>query len=71
MFKVYESGKLARFPECKVYESWDNCSFSTFQDALEYAQNWLGEYGDVLPNNWNGSIFNYMGECSIEIREEV
>lgn len=70
MFTVYDNGRLARYPEVNVGASWDNCSFPTFEAAVSYAKQWLGQW-DTLPPNWDGSSYNYDGYGdTIEIREE-
>lgn len=43
-FKVYDNGKPAKYPECKVNKKWSNNSFDTFQEALQYAHHWLGDF---------------------------
>lgn len=45
-YGVFESGKPAKFPECKVHPSWDNNVFSTVSAAEEYAIKWLGSFWD-------------------------
>ena len=70
MFAVYDNGKPAKFPECKVDKSWSNNEFETFDAAVEYANKWLGPYGGELlvlgkPNDYSG-----YGDV-IEIREIV
>ena len=42
-FSVYDNGKPAKYPECKVNYSWDNNTFNTFEEAQKYARMWLGE----------------------------
>ena len=65
---VYDNGKPARYPDCKVDDSWDNNVFFTFDEAFAYARNWLGEW-DMLPSDWNGSSLDYSGAGdTIEIR---
>jgi len=70
MFKVLDSGRLARYPECHVSPTWVSCEFKTFQEAFAYAKDWLGSFYS-LPSNWDGSVYNYNGYGdTIEIREE-
>lgn len=45
MFVVLEGGIPARFPEHSVDETWIKYEYDTFEEALVYANNWLGEYG--------------------------
>lgn len=42
MFRVLENGKLARYPECNVHKSWNNCDFPSIVEAALYAEKWLG-----------------------------
>lgn len=66
MFTVYDSGRAAQFPDCKVDPSWNNCTFQTLEEAQAYADHWLG-YGPchIQPN----SPFSYGDECWIEIKQ--
>ena len=67
---MYDSNKKAKYPEHNVNPSWNNCSFPTFVEALQYAWHWLGaySYGVKLvvnvPEDYSGC-----GDM-IEIREE-
>lgn len=71
MYIVYDNGRLARSPECNVDPSWDNCSFSTLEEAVVYARHWLGE-GDTLPEQWDGSSYDYNGYGdTLEIKEDT
>ena len=45
MFYVFEGDKHAKYPECKVDTSWNNNCFLTFEEAEDYALNWLECYG--------------------------
>lgn len=42
MYHVMQNGKPAKYPEHTVDSSWDNCDFINRDEAVEYAQNWLG-----------------------------
>lgn len=68
-YTVYDNGKPAKYPDCKVHPSWDNCNFSTIEEARIYAQKWLGSYGTGLELIVNIPS-DYSGEGdTIEIRE--
>jgi len=45
-YSVYDNGKPAKYPDIKVDMSWVNNKFNTFDEALTYARNWLGVYGE-------------------------
>lgn len=70
MFVVYDNNKKAKCPEHNVNSSWNECSYDTFKEALDYARHWLGVYGEgvvLKPNKpWDYSGYGDM----IEIREE-
>ena len=44
MFQVFDNGKPADCDHCAVSKSWACSKFDTFEQALEYANSWLG-YG--------------------------
>jgi hypothetical protein len=74
MFIVYDCGQRTQYPDCHVPpSSWKTPCFSTFDEAVAYARQWLGCY-DNIPNDWNGKPYVYFGcesfESAIEIREE-
>lgn len=72
MFNVYDNNKPASsagFPNLK-YSDWARNSFASFQEALSYAKNWLGQW-DNLPDGWDGSPHDYSSYGdTIEIRKE-
>lgn len=75
MFTVFDSEKRAIGSNFGIRgECWNNASFSTFAEAVNYARNWLGEYPiphNILPENWDGSEIDYSGYGdTISIREE-
>lgn len=71
MFVVRDNNKPAQYPDCHVDAIWDNCRFPKFANALGYAKEWLGEYAETLPDNWDGSKLDYSGSGdTIEIRKE-
>jgi hypothetical protein len=50
-------------------KGFDNSSFPTFAEAFAYARLWLGEY-ENLPENWDGSPYDYSGYGDlIEIKQ--
>jgi len=50
VFSVYDNGRPAKYPDSKVDPSWNNNTFDTFEEALEYAHMWLGPFG----GSWDG-----------------
>lgn len=74
MFKVLQDNKDCTSKTYGWQEGlgWDNCEFTTFQQALEYAKAWLGDYaeGYVDYEDWDGKPYDFSG-CGnkIEIRE--
>lgn len=49
---------------------WDRHSFNSFEEALAYTKKWLGDYAVTIPENWDGSSYDYSGYGDIiEIRE--
>ncbi len=69
-FQVLENNKpcdSASFQQLRGC-GWDNSFFNSFADAVEYSRQWLGDY-DNLPDEWNGSCWDYSGYGDvIEIR---
>ena len=69
MYQVLDNGKPADCFHCNVHESWNKSTYSTFEEALEYARDWLGRYGIgvvLKPNTpWDYSGYGDI----IEIRE--
>lgn len=52
----------ARYPECKVDKSWNNCEFESLETAAAYANNWLGIYGPGDDYEWCvGVEYTYFG----------
>jgi hypothetical protein len=67
MFIVYDSNKLAQYPEQKIHYSWDNCKFETLPEAIEYAKKYFYPY---QPPIGLGKIdYSGFGDFA-EIREE-
>ena len=61
-YGVYENNKPCSrqgYPNLK-FECWSNHVFPTFEEAVQYARDWLGAYGDYakleldIPFNYNG-----------------
>lgn len=68
MFQVLDNERPAQYPECAVSSSWKNSKFETFEEAAQYANNWLGVYGPI--NFMVGVPVKYSGYGdTIEIRE--
>lgn len=73
MFVVIDSERQAIGSNFGISEEaeWNNASFKTFTEAVDYAKKWLGAYGSVLPDNWDGSEIDYSGYGDkISIRRE-
>ena len=69
-YAVYDNGRPAKYPEVAVHSSWDNNRFDTFEEALDYARNWLGPYGEGVVLKL-GVSWDYSGYGDqIVIREE-
>ena len=69
-FVVYDNNKFAKYPECNVHPSWSQCSYDTFEEALDYARRWLGMYGGGVVLKVN-EPWDYSGYGdTIEIRKE-
>lgn len=74
-YAVYDGNKLARYPECKVHPSWDNCIFNSFDEAVNYVHRWLFPDWADNSNSSTGIAFKvntpyeYNEGCFIEIRE--
>ena len=70
MFRVYDNGRPARYPECRVDPSWNTYQFDAWGEALSYALHWLGitAYGSPLEL---GIEYHYNGYGdTILIKEE-
>ena len=68
-YQVFDNGKPADYRYHKVDQSWNNSTFTNFEDALKYAINWLGyPEGSDLPLVLN-IPFDYGYGAFIEIRE--
>lgn len=69
-YQVFDNNKTADtvgYPE--MHSSWKNSKFPSFEEAVAYANNWLGMYGPLPENFKIGDKFTYGSEdCSIEIR---
>jgi len=44
MFKyaVFDNGRPAKYPDCKVNKNWKINIFDTFDQAIQYLDKWLG-----------------------------
>lgn len=70
-FAVYEDGKPCSpegFKWAKASNGWGQYKFETFEQALNYAKSWLGEWAN-FPETWDGKLYKYCGESTIEIRK--
>jgi hypothetical protein len=48
MFQVFEGDRPADCFHRRVHKSWNKSSFDTFEEAVAYANRWLGIYGPVI-----------------------
>ena len=70
MFRVYDCGKPADCKHHLVHSSWAESEFSTYEEAVKYAREWLGIYDQGFAFEL-GKVYNYGGHSiGIEIREE-
>lgn len=52
MYRIYDTGKPAYYPY-KPDLGWVKCEFQTWEEARNYAESWLGKFGEdvnLLPN---------------------
>jgi hypothetical protein len=42
MFQVFENNIPCEYPNHNVRKTWNNSKFKTFEEALKYADDWLG-----------------------------
>lgn len=72
MFCVYDNNRPAKYPECAVHSSWNNNKFNTYQEAIGYVCNWLGEYAPEYLSELELNVpYHYAGSNdTVEIREE-
>lgn len=70
MFVVLDNGRPAKYPDVAVSSSsWDNNIFDKWEDAVKYAQEWLGDYKDGIDFRPNTPVdYNGYGD-TIEIKE--
>ncbi len=64
-FIVYDNGVEAK---TSVGTGWDNCWFDTWDEAVTYANKWLGAMGPFLPTE-PGIPFSYGPGCSVVIQK--
>jgi hypothetical protein len=70
IYAVYDNERPAKYPEIAVDPSWNNNRFNSFDEALKYARNWLGPYGEGVVLKL-GVPWDYSGYGDyIVIREE-
>lgn len=68
-FQVFDNNRPADCRHCAVGKDWNKSCYPTFKEAYAYAEQWLGDTYK-LPDNWDGSPFNYSGYGdTIEIRK--
>ena len=69
-FIVLDNGKPAQTRFHKVDRSWNNCLFTTFEDAERYAISWLGVYNPSFGTLELNVPYDYSGYGDmIEIKE--
>lgn len=61
MYQVMENGKPCDSTGFAWAKSWQCSKFNTFEDALNYAKHWLGQF-DTIPSDWDGSPYDYSGD---------
>lgn len=61
---VKEEGKPCRYPDYKVHPSWNNCEFDNWDDAVKYANHWLGVYG---PRKWEPNVPIDISSCEAKV----
>jgi hypothetical protein len=70
MYQVLENGKPCDCNHHKVHSSWNKSSYSTFEEAQEYAMKWLGEYAPPKGTLKLNTAYHYTGSDDyIEIKE--
>lgn len=68
MFEVLDNGIPAKYPDYNVDPSWANNRFETYEEAMEYTNEWLG-YPDLSAWLQVNTPFDYNGfGDTIEIR---
>lgn len=82
MFTVYDTGRKATWeclgglePSAQFKKEWGCCEFDTYEEAIVYADNWLGIYSpgiNFLTEYFkNNQEYGYSGYGNtVEIREE-
>lgn len=67
MFDNNRPADSSGYPDIKSLW-WSTSTFLTFEEALEYAEQWAPT--DVIPTGWNGQPIDYSGHGdTLEIRE--
>lgn len=59
-YKVLDNNKPAIL-NFITYKDWSCFEYKTFDEALNYAKLWLGDLSETIPNNWDGSPYDYNG----------
>ena len=68
MFQVFEDDKPADVTGFPQLRSWKNSKFATFEEAQDYANDWLGEFGGIVLKLNEPQDYSGYGSF-IEIRE--
>ena len=58
MFRVLDNGKDATYPE-SVSGLWRQCNFATKEEAVNYANLWIGMHGPIPEDIASGDIVSY------------
>ena len=58
MFRVLDNGKNASYPE-SIHEAWHKCEFPTKEEAVNYANLWIGMHGPIPKDIASGDIVSY------------
>ncbi len=72
MFQVFDNGKPADNKHFPVAACWNKSQYSSFEEAYEYAKDWLGHYAYSLEESIHKVDWKIpYGGCDdyIEIRE--
>ena len=58
MYQVQYNGTPASITGSFI---WHNADYKTFEDALVYAKDYMGEFAGTIPDSWDGSAYDYTG----------
>ncbi len=61
MFAVMQNKRACKYPFFKVHPSFENNQFGNFNDAVAYANLWLGSFGPLPEGYTAGQKFAFEG----------